>query len=51
MKTGSAKIVKVTTREAVKGMTQISSGLSAGDEVVVSGQSRLRDGSKVNAKR
>jgi multidrug efflux system membrane fusion protein len=39
----------VTTGEVHSGMTAVKQGISTGDLVVTSGQSRLTDGTKVNA--
>lgn len=48
---GTALRKTVTTGIEAEGHTEIISGLSADDQVILSGQSRLREGSRVLAKR
>jgi membrane fusion protein (multidrug efflux system) len=45
---GVAKLVPVTLGARQPGLVEVTSGIKAGDEVVVSGQLKLHDGSKVN---
>lgn len=47
---GAAKLVPVTLGSRHPGLVEITSGLKAGDEVVVAGQLKLFDGAKVVAK-
>lgn len=46
---GKAKLVKVETGVRREGLVEIRGGLQSGDEVVVDGQFRLRDGAPVAA--
>jgi len=46
---GVAKLVPVTLGARQPGLVEVTSGIKAGDEVVVAGQLKLHDGSKVNA--
>ena len=47
---GTAKLVPVTLGARQPGTVEVTSGLKAGDEIVVAGQLKLFDGAKVNAK-
>jgi len=47
---GTAKLVPVTLGARQPGMVEVTSGLKAGDEIVVAGQLKLFEGAKVNAK-
>jgi len=46
---GVAKLVPVTLGARQPGLVEVTSGIKAGDEVVVAGQLKLHDGAKVNA--
>jgi membrane fusion protein (multidrug efflux system) len=47
---GTAKLVPVTLGARHPGLVEITSGLKAGDEIVVAGQLKLSDGAKVTSK-
>ena len=47
-KAAVVKMLAVTEGISVDNRTEITSGLSAGDEIVVKGQTLLNDGAKVN---
>jgi membrane fusion protein (multidrug efflux system) len=47
---GTAKLVPVTLGGRQPGLVEVTSGLKAGDEIVVAGQLKLFDGAKVVAK-
>jgi membrane fusion protein (multidrug efflux system) len=47
---GTAKLVPVTLGARQPGLVEVTSGIKAGDEVVVAGQLKLHDGAKVTAK-
>lgn len=47
---GTAKLVPVTLGTRMPGLVEVTSGIKAGDEIIVAGQLKLSDGAKVMAK-